>query len=230
MNKIPRSIVFAGLLLIFTTTACDLPSSRPTAVSPEPTAGAAQTEVLPPTATSTAALPVASPTSEFAPFCQSDTLTASPLSQCEIPVVEESSTFCSEKRPYNLILFDKGLTFEVLTEGFFCSDAGIKGDKQRVTCTGQMAANFAVNVCNPACLIPTVEAAVRQCPQGYNYNDLQGCCTQEPKQLTPNCTAFTFKTTTCIVDCSQYKKETQCNKNSYACQWNSQGDVCELRR
>ena len=230
MNKILRTIIFSGLLLVFVTTACNLSVSQPTIVPPLPTAGATQTTAPLPTATSTEVLPMASPTPEFAPFCEAESPTASPLSQCQVPVVEESSTFCTDKAPYNLILMDKGLTYEVLTEGFVCSDAGMKNDKQMITCTGQMAADFAINVCNPACVVPTVQATITQCPQGYNYNDLQGCCTQEPKQLTPNCTAFTFKTTTCIVDCSQYTKESKCKKNSYACQWNTQDEICELRR
>ena len=73
---------------------------------------------------------MASPTPEFAPFCETGAQTASPLSQCQVPIVEESSTFCSDKAPYNLILMDEGLTYEVLTEGFVCSDAGMKNDKQ----------------------------------------------------------------------------------------------------
>jgi hypothetical protein len=230
MKKVLRRMIFSGLLLIFATTGCNLSVSQPTTMPPLPTASATQMTASLPTATSTETLPVASPTSEFAPFCESISATASPLSQCQVPYVEESSTFCSDKAPYNLILMDKGLTYEVLTDGFTCSGAGVKNDKQMITCTGQMAANFAINVCSPSCVIPTVQATITQCPQGYNYNDLQGCCTQEPKQLNPNCTAFKFKTTTCVVDCFQFKKEAKCKSNSYACQWNVEDEVCELRK
>jgi hypothetical protein len=231
MNKTFKSIIFTGSLLIISATACNLIISQTSPVTPAPTANPTETATSAPTATSTESVPTASATPEFAPFCQpEDAASVSPSAQCRVPIAEESSTFCTDKDPYNLILFDKGLTYEVLTKGFRCSDAGIKGDKQMVTCTGQMAADFAINVCDPACVIPTVQAAITKCQQGYNYNAQQGCCTQEIQQLNPNCVAFKFKTTSCVVRCFEFRREAKCKRNSWACEWNEKEKVCELRK
>ncbi len=226
MNRVSKSILFTGLFLIALTAACRIEVVAPTEIArPTP---------VPPTETSTAiptaTVPPASPTPEFAPFCEAGDGNASSAMQCRPLAAEESSTFCSEKDPYNLILIDQGLTYELLTDGFRCTDAGLKGDKQMITCTGQYAAAFAINVCDPACVIPTVQAAVTKCPAGYNYNVYQGCCTQEIQQIDPNCMAFDFKTTSCVVRCFEFKKEAKCKKNSWACEWNDKERICELRK
>jgi len=230
MNKIFELIVFMGSLLVVSTTACNLIISQTGPATLVPSASPTETATSAPIGTPTAAIPTASATPEFAPFCQpADAASVSPSAQCQVPVAEESSTFCTDKDPYNLILFDKGLSYEVLTDGFRCSDAGMKGDKQMVTCTGQMASYFTINVCDPACVVPTVQALVTQCPQDYNYNSLQGCCTQEIQQLNPSCVAFQFKTTSCVANCSKIVRKSQCVKNSYACVWDYQARVCKMR-
>jgi hypothetical protein len=232
MNKMLRSITFTGLLLMGIASACYMTISQVTPTSSAPTAKPTETATSAPAATPTETAPAASATPEFAPFCQpADTASVSPASQqCQVPFAEESSTFCTKKDPYNLILINKGMTYEVLTEGFRCSDAGEKDDKQMITCTGQMAADFAINVCDPACVAPTVQAAITECPQGYNYTGQKGCCTQEPIQLNPNCTAFDFRTTSCAVRCFEFKKEAKCKRNSWACVWNDKDKICELRK
>jgi hypothetical protein len=228
MNKIHKKAIFTGLLLIVVVSSCNLEFSQ---VGPEtltPPVTATETETPAPTIT---AAPSSSPTPEFAPFCQAaDAASISPVPQCQLPSATQSSTFCSEKRPYNLILIDAGSTYEVLTKGFRCSDAGKKGDKQMITCTGQLAADFVVNVCNPACVVPTVQAAITECPQGYNYNAFQGCCTQEIQQINQNCMGYSFKTTTCVIGCSEFKREAKCKRNSWACVWNDKEKVCEVRK
>lgn len=231
MNKVFKSVLFTGFFLILSTTACNLIISQTSPVTPLPPVSPTETATSAPTATPTESVPAASATPEFAPFCQSaEAASVSPSAQCKIPIAEQSSTFCAEKDPYNLILFDKGLTYQVLTKGFRCSDAGTKGDKQMVACTGQMAAEFAISVCDPNCVVPTVQAAVTQCPQGYNYNSQQGCCTQEIQQLNPGCAAFDFKTTSCVVRCFEFRREAKCKRNSWACEWNEKDKVCELRK
>jgi hypothetical protein len=226
MNKILKSILFTGFIVSGVTAACTIEVVPPPTAEVSPTAS--PTETL--TATPTVAIPTASATPEFVPFCQPDASNASLSPQCGLPVAEESSTFCQLKDPYNLILIDKGMTYQVLTEGFRCTDAGMKDDKQMITCTGQFAANFAINVCDPACVVPTVLAAVTKCPQGYNYNAFQGCCTQEIQQINPSCAAFNFRTTSCVVNCGEFKREVKCNRNSWACVWNKKDKVCELRK
>jgi len=228
MRKILKFAVFAILLLAGFVTACNLSAAQPTVVPPEPTASATQTAMPLPTAVPTELLPLATPTSEFAPLC--DAASASALPQCQFPIVDESSTFCSNKNPYNLILINKGMTYEVLTEGFRCADAGIKDDRQMLTCTGNMASYFEINVCDPACVVPTAQAEITKCPQGYNYNNLQGCCTNEIQLINRNCMVFKFKTTTCVVNCGEYNTQSTCNKNSYACLWDTQNSLCYARQ
>ena len=231
MNKILKSVIFTGLLLTGFTVACSLSSSQTPAVTSVSTASITPSMVLLPTATSTdEPVLIPSPTSEFAPFCEADSSAVSSLPQCRFPVVVESSTFCTSKNPYNLILITEGMTYEVLTEGFDCIDAGMKDDKQMVTCTGKMASDFEINVCDPSCIIPTVQAMNTKCPQDYTYNDLLGCCTQEMQVLNRNCVSFKFKTTTCVVDCSVYTTKATCDKNSAACFWDDREITCSPRK
>jgi hypothetical protein len=228
MNKILESIIFTGLFLVAFTTACNLAVSPSDTSTPAPTASLTETPT--PEATPTESVPTASATPEFAPLCAADTAGVLPPAQCQVPPAEESSTFCSEKKPYNLILFDQGLTYEVLTAGFRCTDAGVKNEQQMITCTGPMASSFAINICDPSCVIPTVQAAITQCPQDYNFDNVRGCCTQEPLQINQNCTATNFRTSTCVSNCSKIVRRFNCLKNSYACVWNYQEKACEPRK
>jgi hypothetical protein len=225
MNKILKSIIFTGLMLAGITTAC----------VPSTSASQRDTEtpvlVVSPTGTATSvSTPTASATPEFAPFCESGIANVSPPAQCQTPIAEESSTFCTKKNPYNLILINNGATYEALTRGFWCSDAGMKDDRQMVTCTGQMATDYEVSVCDPACAVPTVQAEITQCPQGYNYNNYQGCCTQEFQQIYQNCATLKLKTKICLVDCSVFRKQKTCDQNSNTCLWNSKTRKCEMRK
>jgi hypothetical protein len=229
MNRSLKSVVFAGLSLLLFTTACNLSNSQPATMPPSPTVSATQTTAPLPNATSTEFVPPVSPTSEFAPFCE-EIVAGDTLPQCQFPVVRESSAFCSQKNPYTLILINEGMTYEVLDNDFRCTDAGKKDGLQMLTCTGPMASNFELNVCDPACVVPTVQAENKKCPADYNYNSLQGCCTQEVQVLNRNCVAFEFKTTSCLVDCSVYTTETVCGKNSYACLWDVENKFCYARK
>ena len=229
MHKI-FSIVFTGSLLIISTAACNLIISQTSPGTSVPTAVPTETATPTPTVAPTESVSTASATPEFAPFCGEGAATASPSVQCQVLLAEESSTFCSEKKPYNLIFFNEGLTYEVLTKGFRCSDAGKKNGKQMVTCTGQMASQFVVQVCDPACVIPTVQAEITQCPQGYSYNDRQGCCTQEFIQLNQNCMATNFTTTSCVTECYKFVKKSKCLQNSFACEWDEAEKECKLRQ
>jgi hypothetical protein len=230
MNKILKSIIFTGLLLTGVTAACNMPfisDSQAVAETPALTLTVSPTETAAPVPTFTEFAPPASATPEFAPFCDAN---SAQLPQCQLPVVEESSTFCTKKTPFTLIFMNMGMTYEVLTEGFRCSDAGLKDDKQMVTCTGRMASNFEINVCDPSCVVPTVQAVVTQCPQDYSYNNLQGCCSNEIQLLNRNCMVFKFKTTSCVVNCGEFTKKATCNKNSDACYWSEEDKGCVLRQ
>jgi hypothetical protein len=230
MRKILKPVVFIGLALTVFTAACNLVVLTPPAEAPLATVSATQTETSLPTATLTESAPTASATPEFAPFCEAGAETSTTLSTCDFPAAEEISTYCSEKDPYNLILVEKGLTYEPLTEGIRCLDSGIKDGKQLVACTGPLATDFELSVCDPSCVIPTVQAAITSCPQDYNYNSQQGCCTNEIQTLDQNCQTFEFKTGTCVVRCFEFGRESKCKRNAWACEWNDKDKVCELRK
>jgi hypothetical protein len=228
MNKILKSTIFAGILLSVILTACSFPTVSDTqngAVTPGPAASPTGTAMPAPMPTAPA-----SATPELAPFCEAGAVIVSPPAQCQLPIAEESSIFCVKKKPYNLIFINKGATYEALTAGFWCTDAGMKDGRQMVTCTGQMATDFEVSVCDPACAIPTAQATITQCPQGYNYNNLLGCCTQEFQQIYQNCVTLKLTTKSCLVDCSVFRKKSICNKNYIACEWNDATRKCEMRK
>ena len=231
MNKILKSIIFTGLLLINIITACSAPLIS---ASPEdsktPMLTASPTETVTPVITPTESGPPASATPEFAPFCELGVVSVSPPTQCQTPIAEESSVFCVKKKPYNLIFINEGATYEALTRGFWCSDSGMKDGRQMVTCIGPMAADFQLSVCDPACAVPTVQAEITQCPQGYNYNNYQGCCTQEFQQIYQNCATLKLRTKICLVDCSVFRKQKTCDQNSNTCLWNSKTRKCEMRK
>jgi len=231
MNKILKSSIFTGLLLIGFTAACNLPfisDSQMDAGSPTPTAGSEASST--PVTTPTEPGPSATPTPEFSPNCEPGEANILPPAQCQLPIAEESSVFCTKKNPYNLIIINDGASYKVQTKGVWCSDAGRKDDKQMITCTGPMATNFELSVCDPACAVPTVQAEITQCPQDYYYNNLRGCCTQELQQILPNCVALKLKTKTCVVNCNVYTKKGACNENSFACYWDGEAKVCRLRK
>jgi hypothetical protein len=231
MNRNLYLIILIGLLLVGITAACAMPfipTPQPETETPAPPLSPTETATL--TSTPTELVETATATPEFAPFCELGTASMPTPSECRIPIAEQSSIFCTRKVPYNLIFINEGATYEVLNEGFTCSDAGMKDGRQMVTCTGPMATAFRVKVCDLACAIPTVQAEITQCPQGYVYNNQQGCCSQELQAIDQNCELLTLKTKSCVVDCSLFTKKKNCEKNSYACEWNSANKTCQLRR
>ena len=202
--------------------ACSFPSGQPT-----PTPSPSATSMPQPTPTETETpLP---PTPEFAPVCDSSASPIPTSALCQVPIAEAGSTFCESKKPYNLIYINQGAAYDVLTNGFWCTNGGLKNGKQVLTCTGPMASDYQVSVCDPACAIPTANVKVTQCPQGFNYNDIQGCCTQEPVQFNQNCTVLNLETTRCVVNCSVFKKRNECNSNYIACEWDTHIKKCMPR-
>jgi hypothetical protein len=225
MNKTLYSLILTSLLLIIGTSACNLSAAQTPQISTlSPTVTAIP--VIAPTQSDT---PIP-PTPEFAPFCKpGDTTNIPTPSSCRLPIAEAGSSFCNKKVPYNLIYINAGATYEVLTPGFRCSDEGMKDNRQLLTCIGPMASNFGVSVCDPACAVPTIPANITQCPPDFNYNDLQGCCTQEPKQINQNCVTLSIESTTCVVNCREFRKRSECNHNFYACEWDNASKVCRSR-
>ena len=225
MNKILKPVIFISLLLIGVAVACNLPSGT---ITETPILTAVPTETVTPLADApTEAIALATATPEYAPFC--DPNAASAVS-CEMPIARESSSFCTKKTPYNLLFTNKGVTFESLTEGFTCSDAGVKDGQSMVTCTGPMASSYAVKVCDPSCGIPSVQSGITQCPQDYYFDSAQGCCSTELQGTPQNCVVLKLKTTTCVVNCRDYSTKSACSKNSNACYWDELNSECQVKK
>jgi hypothetical protein len=147
-----------------------------------------------------------------------------------MPIAEQSSLFCSSKVPYNLILINPGSTVEISNADVTCSDGGMKGGKQILTCTGPMASYFELRVCDPACAIPTFQAETTDCPQDYQFDEFLQCCAQRPQPVDQNCVVLKLQTKSCVVDCRVYNDEDTCGQNANACIWNTEKSVCQPRK
>ena len=233
MNKTSYSTLLTGLLLLASTLACAMPSTlvpQPETETALPTANPTDTPTLVPAPVSTEPVASDTPTPGFAPYCDPNAASSPAPPGCQLPIAEQSTVFCTNKVPYNLIFINEGATYETLSENFECSDAGMKDGKQMVTCTGPMATSFEVEVCDTACAIPTVQAETTQCPQGFNYDNLQGCCSPESQPTDQSCVVLTLRTKSCVVDCSEFTKKSTCSNNSFACEWDDNNSVCQLKR
>jgi hypothetical protein len=231
MSKTMYARILTGWLLLSMVVACTPQLTQaPQSETETPILTARPTDTATPVPTVTEFVASLTPTPEFAPFCEPDVASNLPPSQCQVPIAEQSTVFCTNKIPYNLIFINEGSTYEVLSEGFNCSDAGMKDGKQMLTCTGPMASSFELRVCDPACAIPTIQTEITRCPQDYTYNNLLGCCTQEPQLADENCVLLELRTNVCVIDCGVYTKKSACEKNSFACQWDGDNNVCLLRR
>jgi len=248
MRKILQLGILTGLLLVGFSLACTFPISLIERLRTEtptltrtawPTlTGTAIPTSLPTIDDSRPAVPEPTigisptPTPKFAPFCQpssANVFTPTPF-QCQVPVAEQSSLYCADKVPYNLVLINEGSTYEVLNEEVTCNEAGTKDGRQLLTCTGPMAFSFDLRVCDPACAIPTFQASTTHCPQYYTFNDTLNCCEQEPQPVDQNCVVLKLQVKTCSIDCSVYDKEKTCDKNAYACEWDPYSNTCQLKK
>ena len=233
--------ILAGLLLIGISMACRLlsftPILQPETETPISTASPTETETATPTAISTetatlvpAATEVVTATPKFAPFCQPSSASIATPIACQEPVAEQSSSFCSSKAPYNLILINEGSTYETLNEDIECSDAGMKDGKQMLTCTGPMVTPFELKVCDPSCAIQPFPAGTTECPQDLHYNELLGCCEREPIPIDGNCVTLKLQTKSCVIECGEFIDQTTCDKNAYACKWDGENNICQRKR
>lgn len=231
MKKTQYSIILTGLLLVGITVACNMLSNQVPAAetgTPLPIASPTETATLVPSPTEV--VPSLTPTPDYAPFCDPGTAGIPTPVGCQVPIAEQSSVFCTNKIPYNLILINQGAAYEVRSVGFQCAEGGLKDGKEILTCTGLMGSSFELRVCDPACAIPTIQAESMLCPRDYRYDDLRGCCTQEPQQADQNCVNLSLQTKSCVVNCSEISKQAACERNSYACIWDDTNDVCQLRQ
>ena len=248
MKKILYSIIPGSLFLVAVIVACNLPTITvqwPTTGTPTPSSTTIPSETFTPIPTFTSTItPVpgtetplptptrrvtltASVTPQPAPFCNED---AASQSQCRYPITGQSSAFCADKSPYNLIFLNDGATFQLLHEHVRCSEAGIINGQRMITCTGPMAYYFELQVCDSACSALRLETDDPRCPRGYRYNSLQGCCTNETQEVDGGCTVLKLRTNSCVINCGELTTKTTCGDYGYACRWNDTSNLCQLRK
>jgi len=224
-----RKLLNTLIITSFVLAACNLEIQMDDE-TPTPTVSPTETATAVFTPTESVSIPTASETPELAPFCEPNLATLPPPAECHVPLAEDVGTYCQDKRPYSSILINPGSNYKMVTEGFRCTDGGMKNDRQLIVCSGPMAMTFELTVCDASCIIPAVEAKATQCPQDYNYNKLQGCCTKELPQENESCKTLKFKTTSCVVNCREYKTDGRCRKQSFACEWDGQAEACVQRK
>ncbi len=202
----------AGFLLILLWSACAplTPAGTPTATLAAPS----ETPRTFPTESAT------STTAKQALFCVWDMTPTPDASQCRLPSGEARSQFCSKKVPYTLVVLSVGDTYQVLSPGILCTDAGVKNGSQLLTCTGAQS-TFAMRVCNPACAPGPSTPATQSpglCPPGFNYLAERGCC-QAAATDPAGCVTLKFDIGACGgVKCSKIKNSPACGAAS-GCMW-----------
>lgn len=119
------------------------------------------------------AAPNAPAAQAYAPACQA--------SSCSAPDVKDtvaSDRYCVDKVPYQNILVDKGVTFEVLEpENLTCADNGSMAKGKRVIeCRGKPAWKTQVKFTNTACGASNLQAGSDKCQEGMGYDAANNCC------------------------------------------------------
>ena len=231
MSKPQNPRILTGFLLVALLLACTLSTTQtqqPATETSIPSIAPTETATLAPIPTETAISLTA--TMEFAPICEPGAALVPTPAECQLPIAEQRSVFCTHKVPYNLIVMNEGATYQVLSDSFRCLDEGVKDGKQRISCTGPMSTSFELRVCDPACAVPTVQAEITGCPAGYVFNTVLGCCTQDLQPVDQGCIVLSLGTRSCVVDCGEFKSKSACEKNAYACEWNASNKTCQLRR
>jgi hypothetical protein len=110
----------------------------------------------------------------FAPACQA-------AASCAAPDVKDTvaaERYCVQKIPYQNILIDDGVVFEVLDPSkLTCADNGTKVDGKRVIeCHGTEAWSSQVKFTNTACNGASLQTGTGQCQEGLGYDAAQNCC------------------------------------------------------
>ena len=175
------SLLLSGCLTVFV--PVDTPTPGPTALefpTLQPTSQSLET-----------ALPGATQ-AQSAPMCAVDPLVTS----CAAPNVEQRDKFCVKKYPYVLIAAPPGVTFEPASVGLKCTDEGIRGGDQIISCTGPELLSYNLKICNAACNASLLDTASGKCPTGYGYALEGGCCWPVPAE-DAGCILFKVDVGTC---------------------------------
>ena len=110
----------------------------------------------------------------FAPACQV-------AASCAAPAVKDTvaaERYCVEKVPYENILVDEGVIFEVLDPSkLTCVDNGTMVDgKHVVECHGTESWASQVKFTNTACSANSLATGTGQCQEGLGYDAANNCC------------------------------------------------------
>jgi hypothetical protein len=114
----------------------------------------------------------------FAPACQA-------AASCTAPAVTDTiaaDRYCVDKVPYQNILVDEGVTFQVLEpDKLTCNDNGtIVDGKHVVECYGTENWASQVKFMNTACGNAGLQVGTGQCQEGQGYDAAQNCCAPFP--------------------------------------------------
>jgi len=170
MKKTTSLLLAVTVFVVMFASACG-GSAAPATQAAQPPVEIAPTEVPPVEA---ATQPLATVQS-FAPACQA-------AASCAAPAVTDTvaaERYCVEKVPYENILIDDGVTFEVLDPtNLTCVDNGtIVDGKHVVECHGTAAWATQVKFTNTACGgSANLATGTGQCQEGSGYDAAQNCC------------------------------------------------------
>ena len=163
-----RFVLISSLLLL---SACNMATETETPPAPK-----IETVIVVVTATPPAEATLSPTETESPPpLCPVD-----PELFCELPEAEVRDEFCINKVPYILMVFPKGTSFDVEDEGFTCTDEGIRGGEQMVSCYGPQLYSFDLKVCNAACVPNGAVLEQGSCADGYGYDSSNDCCMRLP--------------------------------------------------
>lgn len=134
------ALMSSMLLFVLLVSAC-APAATPT----QPVQ-VLPTQIVPPTEAPTSqVLPTAVPPTEPPAATLEPTLVPPPAQPL---TVTENDRFCLKKVPYTLIGMPETASYQMLTEGFSCSEGGVQAGQHLITCTGPMYSLFKIQVCD----------------------------------------------------------------------------------
>lgn len=135
-------VLMSSMLLFALLVSACAPAATPT----QPPVQVQPTQVVPPTEAPTSqVLPTALPPTEAPVATLEPTLVPPPAQPL---TVTENDRFCLKKVPYTLIGMPETASYQMLTEGFSCSEGGVQQGQHLITCTGPMYSLFKIQVCD----------------------------------------------------------------------------------
>ena len=168
MKRLTNLLFVLTLFVVVLASACSSETAPATQIAPAdevaPTVAAVEATPQQPLAT----------VQSFAPACQN-------APTCDAPAVRDTAAaerYCVEKAPYENILIDAGVTFEVLEPQYLtCTDNGTVVDGKRVIeCRGVEGWASKVKFTNSACSAKTLAVGTGKCQEGLGYDAAQNCC------------------------------------------------------